>query len=405
MTTETAPFPFPPLPPEEALEAFRKVRADRPMTKVTMPYGGDVWVIHRHAAAKKMLEDRRFVRQPFRGEREVPYFVQFPPFLLQTFQWADPPEHTRLRRLVARAFTARRVEQLRQRAQEMAQNLLDRMTADGRTGGDFAQEFATPFPIRVLCELIGVPEDDRDRFIGWSHALLAVSGMTEEEILQNSMELYGYLAALIARRRAEPLEDLLSLLAVAEEKDDSLTDEEILPIAMLILVGGFDNTANFITHGVRAMLHNPEHLKLLLTDIDGIVPTLVEETLRHAGFVMGTPVAGGAGLPPHMASEDVEIDGRLIRAGECVLVDISAANHDENAFADPHVFDITRKANPHLTLSHGLHHCLGAPLARMEIQVALSAIFRRLPRLRLTGEAVDITETLTGGISSLPVAW
>jgi cytochrome P450 len=404
MSTETAPFPFPPLPPEEALEAFRKVRADRPMTKVTMPHGGDVWVIHRHAAAKRMLEDRRFVRQVFR-EREVPYFVQFPPFLLQTFQWSDPPEHTRLRRLVARAFTARRIEQLRQAAQKMADTLLDRMTADGRDEGDFAKEFAIPFPIRVLCELIGVPEVDRERFIGWSHALLAVSGMTENQIQQNSIELYGYLAALIAQRRAEPKDDLLSMLASAGEKDDSLTDEEILPIAMVVLVGGFDNTANFITLGVTSMLHNPEHLKLLLTDIDTITPTLVEEILRHGGFVQGQPVGGGGGLPPHMASEDVEIDGQLIRKGECVLVDIAGANHDENAFDDAHAFDITRKANPHLTLSHGLHHCLGAPLARMELQVALSTVFRRLPTLRLSGEAVSITETLTGGTSSLPVAW
>ncbi|MFE8013916.1 cytochrome P450 [Streptomyces antibioticus] len=404
MTSETAPFPFPPLPPEEALEAFRKVRADRPMTKMTMPHGGDVWVIHRHAAAKRMLEDRRFVRRPFQ-EREVPYFVRFPPFLLRTFQWADPPEHTRLRRLVARAFTARRVEQLRVRAQEMADTLLDLMTAGGRTEGDFAQEFAIPFPIRVLCELIGVPEHDRERFIGWSHALLAVSGMTEEQITRNSAELYGYLAELIARRRAEPQEDLLSMLAGAEVRDDSLTDEEILPIAMLVLVGGFDNTANFITLGLTSMLHNPEHLALLLTDIDAITPTLVEETLRHGGFVQGRPVGGGGGLPPHMASEDVEIDGELIRRGECVLVDITAANHDENAFEAPGTFDITRKPNPHLTLSHGLHHCLGAPLARMELQVALSTVFHRLPTLRLTGEAVDVTETLTGGVSSLPVAW
>ncbi|MGW9131824.1 cytochrome P450 [Streptomyces sp. NPDC055681] len=404
MTSETAPFPFPPLPAEEALEAFRKVREDRPMTKMTMPHGGDVWVIHRYAAAKQMLEDRRFIRQPLR-EREVPYFVQFPPFLLQTFQWADPPEHTRLRRLVARAFTARRIEQLRARSQEMANVLLDRMTRDGRTEGDFAKEYAIPFPIRVLCELIGVPETDREKFIGWSHALMAVSGMTEDEIARKSAELYGYLAALVARRRAEPQEDLLSMLAVADEKDDSLTDEEILPIAMLILVGGFDNTANFITLAVTSLLHNPDHLKLFLTDIDTITPTLVEETLRHGAFVQGQPVAGGAGLPPHMASEDVEIDGQLIRAGECVLVDITAANHDENTFEAPHTFDITRASNPHLTLSHGLHHCLGAPLARMEMQVALSTVFRRLPTLCMTGEVVHATDTVTGFTNSLPVAW
>lgn len=405
MTETVAQYPFPATAPEKALENYRQIRADRPMTKMTMPIGGDAWVIHRHQAAKDVLESNKFVRGPFaRGEREVPYFVRFPDFLKTTIQFADPPDHTRLRRLVAKAFTARRVNQLRERTQRLADELIDGMVAHG-SPANLVEHFSLPLPIQVISELLGVPLSDRDKFVEWSKSTLATSGMTEEEILQSGVQLYQYLVELIAARRAEPRDDLLSALAAAQDKDDSLTDAEILPIAMVLIVGGFDNTANFINLGVLGLLRNPDQLQVLRADIDGVVGTAVEEILRHGHFAVGEDVAGFGALVPYVATEDVEIDGAVIKEGEAVMIDPASANHDQNAFANPDAFDLTREVNPHLTLNHGVHHCLGAPLARMEMQVALGSLIRRLPELKLAGEPEYASEYLTAGMHVLPVAW
>ncbi|WP_433755632.1 cytochrome P450 [Nocardia sp. CA-135398] len=405
MTESVAVYPFPAVPPDRAVELIQQVIADRPMSKMTMPFGGDVWVIHRYHAAKQVLENPVFVRGPFaRNEREIPYFVQFPDFLKQTFQFADPPDHTRLRKLVAKGFTARRVNKLREGTLLIAEDLLDKMTAKGASA-NLHEDFSLPLPIQVISELLGVPLSDRDKFVAWSKSTLATSGMTEEEVLQAGAELYMYLAELIAARRAEPHDDLLSVLAAAEDADETLTDAEILPIAMLLIVGGFDNTANFINTAVLALLRNPDQLKQLLADIDAVVGTTVEEVLRHGTFAVGQPVAGGNGLPPWIASEDVELDGQVVKKGEAVLIDPGCANHDPAMFADAGTFDVTRKSNLHLTFSHGLHHCIGAPLARMEMQVALSSLFRRFPALQLAGEPEYATEYLTAGMKLLPVTW
>ncbi|MGO9927352.1 MAG: cytochrome P450 [Mycobacterium sp.] len=404
--TKTVPqYPFPATSPEKAVEAYHRILEDRPMTKVTMPVGGYAWVIHRYQAAKEMLESPKFVRGPFaRGELEPPYFVHYPDFLKTTIQMADPPEHTRLRKLVAKAFTARRIAQLRDGTQRIADELLDTMAAKGAPA-NLVAEFSLPLPIRVISELLGVPLSDRDKFVEWSKSTLATSGMTEQEIAQAGAELYLYLAELIAARRDEPRDDLLSALAAARDEDDSLTDEEILRMAMVIIVGGFDNTANFINQGVVALLRNPDQLKLLLADIDGVVPTAVEEVLRHGFFAIGEKVTGSGGLPPFLAAEDVEIDGVLVKKGEAVLIDPASANHDPGEFENSGDFDVTRTPNRHLTLSHGVHHCLGAPLARMEMQVALASLFTRLPTLQLAGEPEYATEYLTAGMSVLPVTW
>ncbi|WP_223273922.1 cytochrome P450 [Nocardia cerradoensis] len=375
------------------------------MTKVTMPIGGEAWVIHRHHAAKQMLENRKFVRGPFaRGEQETPYFVHFPDFLKTTLQFADPPEHSRLRKLVAKAFTPGRVRRLRESTEILADQLLDEMIACGAPA-NLVEHFSLPLPIRVIGDLLGVPASDRERFIEWSKATLATSGMGEAEILEAVTQLHGYLAELIAARRAEPRDDLLSALAQARDVDDSLTDEEILPIAMLLIVGGFDNTANFINLGVLALLRHPDQLRAFLSDIDGTVGTTVEEVLRHGQFAIGRERAGGGGFPPFVAADDVEIDGILIKKGEAVMIDPAGANHDPAVFENAAAFDVTRSVNPQLTLSHGMHHCLGAPLARMEMQVALSALFRRLPEVTLCGDPEFATEYLTAGMAVLPIAW
>jgi cytochrome P450 len=294
--------------------------------------------------------------------------------------------------------------QLRDGTQRLAEELLDGM-ADAGSPVNLVTEFSLPLSIRVLSELLGVPLSDRDKFIEWSKSTLATSGMTEAEIAEAGTQLYLYLVDLITARRHEPRDDLLSALVAARDADDSLTDEEILRMAMVLIVGGFDNTANFINLGVLALLRNADQLKILLAEGESVIGTTVEEVLRHGFFAVGEDVTGMGGLPPFVAMEDVEIDGVVIKKGEAVLIDPASTNHDPSVFDNSAAFDITRQPNRHLTLSHGVHHCLGAPLARMEMQVALGSLFRRFPTLRLAGDPQYATEYLTAGMSVLPVAW
>ncbi|MFG3524311.1 cytochrome P450 [Nocardia nova] len=407
-TTETVTpteYPFEPVPPKDAVDRYRAIAAERPMTKMTMPFGGDVWVIHRNAAAREMLGDGRFVREPFRtGERVVPYFVEFPDFLRTTLQFEDPPHHTKLRKLVQRSISPKRVKAMRDSAVEFANHLIDEMVAKGAPT-NLVHDYAVALPIQMLANLLGVPPEDRPKFQKWSSATLAVANMPEEEVVANMTELVVYMMALIEERRKSPREDLLSDLANARDKDDSLTDGEILPIALVLIIGGFDNTANFICAGVLSLLRNPDQLELFLQDPDGMAPTAVEEILRHGRMALGDKVAGGGGLVPFVATEDVEIDGQLVARGEAVMVDPAAVAHDGVALEHDDVFDIRRSNNPHLTLSYGLHHCLGAPLARMEMQVGLAELFKRLPGLTLHGEAVVDNDNLTQPIVDLPVTW
>jgi cytochrome P450 len=398
-------YPFGPMTPHEAAEQYHRIAADRPMTKMTMPFGGDVWVIHRNQAARDMLSDTRFVREPFRtGKRVVPYFVDFPAFLKSTIQFEDPPHHTKLRRLVQRSISPKRVRAMRDSAVEYANQLLDQMITKG-SPANLVEDYALALPIQMLSNLLGVPAEDRAKFERWAASTLAVANMPEERIAADMGELVAYMTALIEERRREPREDLLSDLANARDKDESLTDAEIIPIALILIIAGFDNTANFICTGVAALLHNDAQRELLLSDVDGLMPTAVEEILRHGAWALGGQVGGGGGLVPFVATEDVIIDGQLIAEGEAVLIDPTATAHDGVTLADDEKFDITRSNNPQLTLSYGLHHCLGAPLARMEMQVAIGELFKRLPHLRLAGDLRWNRDHLSQPMVQLPVAW
>lgn len=398
-------YPFGETTPADARERYRAIAADRPMSKVTMPFGGEAWVLHRTAAARAMLADRRFVREPFRtGERVVPYFVEFPEFLRTTIQFQDPPEHTKLRRLVQQAISPKAVKAMRDSAVEYANELIDAL--EKREGPvNLVHDYALPLPIQMICNLLGVPSDDREKFERWSSSTLAVAGMEEDEIINNMLELIGYMAALIEQKRQDPQEDLLSALANARDKDDTLTDDEIMSMALILIIAGFDNTANFICTGVLALLNNDPQRELFLTDPDGLAPTTVEEVLRAGRMEMGLPVYGKGGLVPYVATEDVEIDGRLVAKGDAILVDPGSAGNDGVALPDAERFDIQRQNNPHLTLSYGVHHCLGAPLARMEMQVGIAELFKRLPNLRLDRPAVVNYDHLSQPISELFVTW
>jgi cytochrome P450 len=398
-------YPFGPMSAPEALEHLRALRADRPMTKVTWEFGGDAYLVHRHDACRELLENRAFVRKPFREGRTIPYAIEFPAFLTQTLQFMDPPDHTRMRRLVVKAFTQRRVDKLRASTRALADGLIDKMTAGGATTANLIEAFALPLPIRVIGDLLGVPDDGRANFVQWSHALLATSGMDEDKVAEYATSLFVYLTELIAQRRTEPKDDLLSALAAAKEADDGLTDGEIVEVAMLLVVGGFDNTANFIAQGVLSLLLNPDQRAVLTEDVDGRIGSAVDEILRHGQMTLGREHASGPGLVPFAAAEDTVLAGCPIKAGEAVMVDLVSANHDDAAFDDPDSYDLLRKRNQHLTFSHGLHRCLGAPLAHMEMEIGIGTLFKRLPGLRQDGEPVLLEGILTGGMTDLPVAW
>ncbi|WP_106400532.1 cytochrome P450 [Actinocorallia populi] len=400
-----ADYPFGPVSAAEAQEIMRAIRDDRPMTKVTFAVGGDAWLVHRHEACRELLENRTFVRKPFVDGRPVPYAFEFPEFLTKTFQFMDPPDHTRMRRLIAKAFTARRVEKLRESTTVLANELIDRMTADGAKSANLVDAYMLPLPIGVIGDLLGVPEEGRANFVEWSHALLATTGLEEAKVMEHTTALYIYLSELMAARRAEPQDDLLSALAAAKEADDRLTDGEILEIAMLLVAGGFDNTANFIGQGTLSLLLSPGQRAVLTEDIDGRIGSAVDEILRHSSMEMGRQITARAGLVPFVAGEDTEIAGLPVKKGEAVMVDIESANHDDRAFDGPDEFDLRRTRNQHLTFSHGLHRCVGASLAQMELQVGIGTLFKRLPGLALAGDPVYLQGVLTGGMLDLPVSW
>ncbi|MFG2617375.1 cytochrome P450 [Streptomyces sp. NPDC048507] len=312
---------------------------------------------------------------------------------------ADPPHHTRLRRLVAREFTARRVEGLRPRVEEVTGELLDAMAARPERTADLIKELAFPLPMTVICELLGVPDLDRDRFRGWSNAVVTpVPGVVGNEAHQ---QLSGYLGELIALKAKAPGEDLLSaLIRTRDEDGDSLSPDELIGMAFLLLVAGHETTVNLISNGVRALLAHPGQLAALRADPDGLLDGAVEEMLRYDGPVQNSTY--------RHAATDVEIGGTVIPAGAVVLVSLAGADRDPGRFADPDVFDIRRAPQGHLAFGHGLHFCLGAPLARMEGRIALRRLLERFPALEQDPDAGPpqwLPGSLMRGVSRLPVRW
>lgn len=285
---------------------------------------------------------------------------------------ADPPDHTRLRRLVSAAFTPRRVERLRPTIARIAAELLDAIAPHGTA--DLVASYALPLPTRVICALLGVPDPDRDQVRTWSDALFAapVDPVTAAAVLEARSALRGYLAQLLAAKRRAPGDDLLSELST---RDDRLTDGELVATGVLLLVAGHETTAGLIAAATLRLLARPDHLARVHRDRALIAPA-IEESLRVDGAVV-------LGLARYTKRETT-VAGVRIPAGEAVLLCTPAANRDPARFADPDAIDLTRPENPHLSFGHGIHFCLGAPLARLEARIAIEALLDRLPGLALT---------------------
>jgi nocardicin N-oxygenase len=313
----------------------------------------------------------------------------------------DPPEHSRLRKLVAKAFTSRRVDLLRPRAQQIVDQRLDEIERTGAPA-DLVANLALPLPVTVICEMLGVPPEDQHRFRDFSDAILSTTAYTADQIASARSELETYLAEVVAARRAAPDtgDDLLAALVAARDNDDRLTEEELVQLGITLLIAGHETTANQIANFTYLLLSTPGQWDALRADPE-LVPDAVEELLRYVQL-------GSGGAFARVATEDVEVGGTLVRAGDAVFVNTQSANRDESIFHDAAELDLARRHNPHIAFGHGVHHCLGAQLARVELQVAIGSLLRRFPRLRLAVPAEDVpwkTGLLVRGPVALPVTW
>lgn len=390
--TEPRAFPF----SAEALRVdplYDRLREEEPVVRVRLPFGEHAWLVTRYQDARLVLVDPRFSRAAMVG-RDVPRSMPYTATLGLVVM--DPPDHSRVRALVGSAFTQRRAEALRPRTIEVADALLDQLLAAGPPG-DLVSGYGLPLTNTVLSEVLGIPREDQAQFREWSELALS-SALSPERSDEVAGQMWNYLEGLLRRRNVEPTDDVLGAMMAKGAKE--LPEAELIMLAMTVLVAGYETTASHIPSFVYVLLTNPPLLASLQAD-PGLIPQAVEELLRYV------PLEAGAGLPRY-ATEDIELGGVTIRAGEPVLVDPAAANHDPAVFACPHQVDIHRESNPHLAFSHGAHHCLGAAVARMVLQVALDRLLARLPTVRLAVPAEDLMwkrDMLIRGLTALPVAW
>ncbi|MEW1717913.1 cytochrome P450 [Streptomyces sp. NPDC093109] len=373
---------------------YALLRRAEPLCRVQLPYGEPAWLATRYDDIKVVLSDPRFSREAAIGRdqpRSRPY-----PSGAGTMISLDPPDHTRLRRLATKAFTARRIEALRPRTQQIADELVDAMRAKG-TPAELVEDFSLPLPITVICELLGVPFEDRSDFRLWSDAFLSTTKFTLDEVTAHRTRLRTYIAGLIAQRRKNPHDDLINALVAARDDEDRLSEEELLSMVETILVAGHETTASQIPNFLYTLLTHPDQLAALHADL-GLVPQAVEELLRFVPLGVG-------GSQPRYALEDVELGGETVRAGEPVIVAAQSANRDETIYTSPDELDLGRREASHVGFGHGPHHCLGASLARMELQISLRTLLVRLPGLRLAGDIVWKTGVATRGPERMPITW
>ncbi|WNV90526.1 cytochrome P450 [Umezawaea sp. Da 62-37] len=376
---------------------FAELRENEPVSRIRLPHGGDAWLLTRYVDNRALLTDRRFSRTAAAGPAIPRLTVE--PAGGSALSMMDGAEHARLRRMVAPAFSVRRIEKLRPGIARLTDDLLTAMLETGPPA-ELLEAFALPLPITVIWELLGVPQGNRDHFTGLASRLLSSTAYTREQVQDAIDELSDYLADVIAERRADPGDDLLSELVHARDVDDRLSELELVTLCGTLLGAGYENVANAIANFTVLLTEDPALMARLRAQPE-LVPNAVEEMLRYAMSGLGVSA-------PRIATEDVEIAGVLIRRGEAVFASLPSANHDPNAFADPGRVDFDRRVTGHLAFGHGAHLCLGAVLARVELRIALAAIVRRLPGLRLAVPPDEVPWKLgltVRGPRALPVTW
>ena len=368
---------------------YRKLREKSPVHFSRLVNG---WVLTRHRDVDAVLRDfKRFSNDERNGAS-----VRFSPYSdeARSMLRIDPPDHTRMRSLVGKAFTPRAVAELKPRIEEIVDRLLDRI---GDTF-DVLDDFAYPLPIIVISEMLGVPPEDRDRFKGWSNdvARMLEPGASRDETQsanRSRTALTQYFASIIEKRQSDPQDDLISAMIAAEDAGDRLTRDELLSTLILLLVAGNETTKNLIGNGLRTLIQHPEQTQQL-RDNPELMESAVEELVRF-----DSPVQ----LDRRIALEDVEIGGQWIRKGQSALTLIGAANRDPEEFSEPDRLDLTRSRQSQISFGRGIHHCLGAPLARLEAHVAFSKLLERFTDLQFIERPVFKDHIVLRGLQSFPV--
>ncbi|MEU9123383.1 cytochrome P450 [Streptomyces sp. NPDC048506] len=406
MTLPTAPAPLPVAPPsdcpfEPPIE-FTALRAERPISKVSLPDGSWAWLVTRYADIRAILGDTRFSSDTTVHGYPLSGMTGGPSTQNRGFIRMDPPEHTRLRRMVTREFMVKRVEALRPEIQRLTDELCDAMErAEGRERGgvDLVEALALPVPSLVISLLLGVPYDDHTLFQRLTGTLLSRT-VPDAEREAARVELRDYLDELVTAKEADPGDDILGRLIVEQQRTGEITHDEVAAFAALLLIAGHETTANMIGLSALTLMRDTETAERLRQD-PGLIRGAVEELLRFHSIIRNGP--------RRVATADIEIDGHLIRAGEGVVAAVPSGNRDESVFADADRLDVQRpNAQHHIAFGYGIHQCLGQALARVELQVVLATLLRRFPTMRPAVPIEEIpfrTDMSIYGCHTLPVTW
>jgi cytochrome P450 len=398
--SEVPQFPFPPSPvPYDPGPEVRELMAKCPVNKVRLPDDSTAWLVTGFGEAREVMIDQRYSRAlVFAPGRQV-YGVEAT--LADAMISMDPPEHTRLRKLVAGAFTEKRIQALRPQVARIVDDLIDKMLAGPRPA-DLSHSFSLMVPASVICVLLGVPIADVGRFHEWSNVIFADWSRSRDRIDEAYAAMSRYMSELITQKRQAPGDDLISVLVDARDSAGKLTEDELVQFCIALLAAGHETTANSINMSFVALCQHPAELARLRGD-PGLIPPAVEELLRYV-------IISGSGFVPlaRVTREEVRLGGVTIPAGETVLPSFNVANRDSAAFDDPDRLDVGRAPKIHLGFGAGAHHCLGAQLARMELQEAFRGLLTRLPGLRMTVPMSGLEFRAGQAIASmreLPVTW
>jgi cytochrome P450 len=372
--------------------AYQSLRSEQPVRQVRMG-DGDVWMMSRYADVRAAHADPRLSKD-WRYTLPPEQRAEHPATPLPMMILMDPPDHTRLRKLVSRSFNLRRMESLRPRVAQIADELLADLPTTGSV--DIMSRYALLLPVFVICELLGVPAEDRDDFVAWSNAMVDSAGHADSG--DAGAKLYGYMAQLVQTKREHPDDALMSaLIEVADDDGDKLAEDELIAMGMMLLIAGHETTVNLIGNGLLGLLTHPDQLKLL-QERPELIGSAVEEFLRWDSPVHTTPA--------RFTTEDVEYSGVTIPAGSAVVFSLAAANRDGDRFAHVDDLKVDRDEGGHMAFGHGLHHCLGAQLARIEGQEAIGKLIQRRPGIKLAIDPAELIyrhSTLVRGLREMPV--